>query len=103
MDLEYIESLYAKYRLGVICETHEQRVQVIEYFLSCGIEHGASGYSKRVLDIDGTREERQWPNIFIRCTNQYEIGGTRAKDGVSFSDFLLDVGTMNIPDLEEFV
>lgn len=102
MDLEYIEYLYSKYRFGVICETHEQRVQVIEYFLSCGIEHGTSGYSTRVLDIDGTREERQWPNIFIRCTKQYEIGGTRAKDGVSFADFLLDTG-MNIPDLEEFV
>lgn len=107
MDLEYIESLYAKYRLGVICKTHEQRVQVIEYFLSCGIEHGASGYSRRVYGNYHTRDEDSYPNIGIYFDGRkYVITGhtnTDKTNSVSFDTFLFDIGVVNIPSLEEFV
>ena len=91
MDLEYIESLYAKYRDGVICKTHKQRVQVIKYFLSCGIEH----------------EEDSYPNIGIYFDGRkYVISGhtnTDKTNSVSFDTFLFDIGVVNIPSLEEFV
>lgn len=107
MDLEYIESLYAKYRDGVICKTHEQRVQVIEYFLSCGIEHGHSGYSRRVYDNYHAREEDSYPNIGIYFDGRkYVISGhtnTDKTNSVSFDMFLFEIGVVNIPSLEEFV
>lgn len=107
MDLEYIKSLHAKYKYGVICKTHEQRVQVIKYFLSCGIEHGPSEYSRKVYDNCYTRDEDSYPNIGIYFNGRkYVISGhtnTDKTNSVSFDTFLVDIGVVNIPSLEEFV
>lgn len=104
MDLEYIEYLYSKYKNGIVCNTHKERVQVIEYFLYCGIGHGSSGYSKRVYDNCAGTVETTLPNIGIYFNGKkYVISGCYSSNCQSFDTFLYDAGVMSIPDLEEFV